>query len=103
MVKCGQALTRPDVIELANELILDTDYATAVIEFKKKRKFRVDQTDKQLVGKTWYKGFMKRNADTLKRGCCCVMDANRHSWCMYKNLERMYEGVYSAMVPQVLL
>jgi hypothetical protein len=41
---------------------------------------------------------MKRNADTLKRGRCRVMDANRHSWCTYENFERMYEGVYSAMV-----
>jgi hypothetical protein len=37
MAKCGQALTRPDVIELANELILDTDYAKKVIDFKKKK------------------------------------------------------------------
>jgi hypothetical protein len=98
MAKCGQALTRNDVIELANELIQDTKYAEAVIDFKKKRKFKVDKNDKMLVGKTWYKGFMNRNSDTLKRGRCRVMDSNHHSWCTYENFDSMYQSVYGAMV-----
>jgi hypothetical protein len=51
-----------------------------------------------MLVKSWYQGFMRRNSDTLKRGRCRVLDTNHHTWCTYENFERMFEGVYAAMV-----
>jgi hypothetical protein len=98
MAKIGQAMTRSAVIELANELIIGTEHAGAVIEFKLKRQLKVEVEDNRYVSTSWYKGFMKRNGDTLKRGQCRVVDSNRHTWCTYENFERMYDGVYTSMV-----
>jgi hypothetical protein len=96
MAKIGHALSRTEVIELANELIVGTEHAVAITKFKEQRGMKI--TGNKYVSKSWYQGFMRRNADKLKRGRCRVIDTNRHTWCTYENFERMYEGVYAAMV-----
>jgi hypothetical protein len=50
------------------------------------------------VGVCWYKNFMARNREALKRGRCKVKDQKRCTWCTYEHFSNMYDGVYEAMV-----
>jgi hypothetical protein len=67
-------------------------------KFKKKRKLKTREGGRTIVGVRWYKSFMKRNKDKLKRARCKVKDQKRRIWCTYENFSLMYDAVYSAMV-----
>jgi hypothetical protein len=98
MARIGMALTFPNVVGLAKELIADTSSKKLLIEFKKKRGLQTKHGEELLLGKSWYQGFMNRNKPTLRRGCCKVKDIKRRSWCTFEHFLNMYNGVYEAMV-----
>jgi hypothetical protein len=99
LAKMGKALTRDQVVGLMEELIAGTVYEQRLRDFKNKRGLLKGNNEQQrLLGKAWYKGFMFRHKDKLKRGKCRIKDVNRHTWCTYENFANMYEGVYDAMV-----
>jgi hypothetical protein len=59
--KKGKPLTKTTIIELANDIFVDTEYASKIIECKKMRKLK----DSSTLGAAWYHGFMHRFEDTL--------------------------------------
>jgi hypothetical protein len=52
----------------------------------------------ELVGLKWYKDFMERNKDKLKRGRAKVKDFNCQTWFTIAHFEAMYDSVYEYMV-----
>ena len=56
-----------------------------MINFKKKRGLKVSDPD-GVVGTKWYRGFMKRFNEKIKRGSVRVKDVKRHTWVTYNNL-----------------
>jgi hypothetical protein len=98
MAKIGMALARDNVVELVTDLIQETDTAKKLVAFKEKRSLETTVGEKVLVGKAWYKAFMKRNKERLKRARCKVKDQKRRTWCTYENFASMYDAVYDAMV-----
>jgi Tc5 transposase DNA-binding domain len=97
LAKMGKPLTRNDVIELASEIIEGTKYTDNLIKFKDKRNIQEDG-ERSRLSHGWYRGFMNRHKEALKRRKCKVKDTNRHTWCTYENFANMYTGVYEAMV-----
>jgi hypothetical protein len=98
MAKLGMALNRENVVELATDLIQETETAAKLVDFKEKRKLEAKVGEKVVIGTSWYKAFMKRNKDLLKRARCKVKDQKRRTWCTYERFASMYDGVYEAMV-----
>jgi hypothetical protein len=94
LAEMGNPLTKCGIIELANEVIQDTIHSNRLSEFKKSRKIE----NENKVGAGWYKGFISRNSDFLKRSKCKIKDQNRINWCTYQNFHNMYDGVYKSMV-----
>jgi hypothetical protein len=56
LAKMGRPLTKTTVIELANDLISDTDSQSRIVKFKEERKLK--NTEK--LGDAWYRGFLHR-------------------------------------------
>jgi hypothetical protein len=82
---------------LATELIKGTKYEDNLKKFKDRRNIQ-EPCERSRLSNGWYRGFMSRNSETLKRRKCKVKDSNCHTWCTYKNFSNMYTGVYEAMV-----
>jgi len=59
--KMGRPLTKTTIIELANDIVLDTEYQSKIVECKELR--RLTKTEK--LGDAWYRGFMHRFDDAL--------------------------------------
>jgi hypothetical protein len=79
MAQIGMALSKPSVIELAKDLILDTELEAILIEYKKKRKLQTTNGKQKIIRSSWYKGVMKCNKEVLRRGCCKARTAsNEH-------------------------
>jgi hypothetical protein len=97
MAKCGSALNRQHVIDLACDLIKGTKAEQDMIEFKRQRGFIVKEEDR-LLGVTWYQSFMRRHSDTLRRGRCVPKDVNRHTWCTKEHFSDVYDHVYDELV-----
>jgi hypothetical protein len=93
----GAALTKDQVINLADSLIKGTSFHDEFVAFKKKRGLFVPK-EGIIVGNGWYNGFMERNSAIIHRRQGRVKDMKRHSWCVYENFESMYESVYKTMV-----
>jgi len=92
--KMGKPLTKTTIIELANDIVADTEYASKIIECKKMRKLK----DSSTLGAAWYHGFMHRFEDTLTRKHTTVKDIKRRTWATRDNFENMYDNIYEAMV-----
>ncbi len=93
MARLGEPLSKTLVINLANDLISDTDYQERVKVFKAHHKI----TDGNLGGR-WYHGFMKRNEAILKHHKTKVKDVKWRTWVTEENFQAMYDNVYEAMV-----
>ena len=93
--KICHSMTKTDIILLTQEIIAGTIYEEKLINCKEVRKIN---NKKSLLGDAWFRGFMKRNKDKLKRSRVKVKDNKRHSWCTYENFVNMYDRVYEAMV-----
>jgi len=49
------------------------------------------------LGKSYWRNFKKRHPE-LKLQRAVQFDSKREDWCTYENFEKMYSGVYAAMV-----
>jgi hypothetical protein len=98
MARLGMAMTKRNVIELAMELIVGTDDADKLAEFKKKRHLQTKDGERIVVERRWYNSFIKRNKEELRQGRCKIKDQKRRTWCTFEHFSNMYEGVYKAMV-----
>jgi hypothetical protein len=76
LAEMGNPLTTGEIIELANEIIDDTKHCDRLTGFK----------FENIVGTTWYKGFMGRHLEFLKRSKAKIRDQNRIDCCTYKSL-----------------
>jgi hypothetical protein len=94
----GKPLTRVGIIELANEIILDTYHSSNLAAFKNRRQLK----NEICVGISWYCGFLKRNTEFLKHSNGKIQHQNRMNWCTYQNFLNMNDGVYSAMVKAIV-
>jgi hypothetical protein len=74
LAKMGQALTRDQVVGLADEVISGTIHEQRLLEFKRKRGLSKGNSneDERLLGTAWYKGFMDRHKDKIKRRKCRI-------------------------------
>jgi len=75
MARLGEPLSKTLVINLANDLIADTDYKERVKAFKARHKIADGN-----LGDRWYQGFMKRNDAILKRHKTKIKDVKRRTW-----------------------
>jgi hypothetical protein len=96
--KMGEALTKFEMMDLANDIIVDTIHADRLVTFCKSRNIAKDVSKGKIVGARWYSNFMKRHGDKLKSKPCRMQDRNRLTWCTVENFENMYTAVYEAMV-----
>jgi hypothetical protein len=92
----GQPLTKTHVMALIASMIDDQELEKKVIAWKKKHSSYKE--GQPLVGVGWYRRFVRRNDDKLRRTKALVRDINRQTWVMYDNFESMYECVYDRMV-----
>ncbi len=61
--KMGKPLTKPTVIELANDIMAETEYASKIVECKEMRNLK----ETSMLGNAWYHGFMHHFEDALTR------------------------------------
>jgi hypothetical protein len=101
--KIGAPLTRNEVRSLAFSMIEGTDYYDDVIDFKAKHHLLKDSDscsldEANILGVRWYRGFMQRNCDKLKRGRGRMGDIKRHTFCTLDSFQNMYDCIYDIMV-----
>jgi hypothetical protein len=104
LARIGNALNKDQVMSLAEDVIHGTQAATKLAEYKTKRQItdiyheQFENQRKVRVGEGWYKNFMRRNKDKIKRQRLKVKDRQRLTYCTYPNFQIMYETVYEDMV-----
>lgn len=104
LARIGNALNKDQVMSLAEDVIHGTQAATELAEFKSKRQITdiyhepIDNQRKVRVGEGWYKNFMRRNKDKIKRQRLKVKDRQRLTYFAYPNFQIMYKTVYEDMV-----
>jgi len=92
--KMGNPLTKTTIIELANDLISETEYTEKIKDCKELRK--LNSIEK--LGDTWYQGFMSQFSEQLTRSGTTIKDSKRNTWVTQENFQNMYESVYEATV-----
>jgi hypothetical protein len=100
MSRMGEAFSKYEIMDLADEIIRYTEYAEDLIEFCDKRGITKDMenSEERLLGNRWYVNFLKRHDEELKRGKCRIQDNKRRTWCTIENFLNMYECIYESMV-----
>lgn len=106
----GAPITRDQLICLADS-ILDRSGSRVrqrMIDFKIKRKLQMkgvsstgevtDASVAEIVGRGWFRGFMRRNSKLIVSKQGQIKDLKRQSWCVYDKFEAMYDCVYEKMV-----
>ena len=88
-------MTPSVMISFANSLITGGSKVEASVKAFSNACHR---TPTQLLGKSWYRQFLKGNADVLSTGKGFQKHSARMDWTMYQNIETMYNLVYEAMV-----
>jgi hypothetical protein len=95
--KMGNPLTKTTIIELANDLLADTEYLDKIQDCKGLLKLKC--TDK--LSDAWYRGFMSRFSEQSTRSIATIKDSKRNTWVTKDNFQNMYENVYEEMLKQV--
>jgi hypothetical protein len=78
-------------------MISSRNLSDYVIEWKEKHKITGDDDNKYRLGMRYWHNFKKRHPE-INTKCAVRFDSKRYDWCNYENFEKMYHGVYSAMV-----
>jgi hypothetical protein len=100
--KIDAPLTRNDVQSLAFSVMEGTDYYDDVIDFKAKHHFLKDSDscsldEADILGVRWYRGFMQRNCDKLKRGREEFEISNNIPFAL-RIFFKIYDCIYDTMV-----
>jgi hypothetical protein len=96
MIILGQAFCKEEIIQLAEDMIQNTEYETSMADFC--NKILIVKNNKKILGETWYNNFLKRHESELKRARCLIQDSKRRTRCTYEHFENMYNSVYDSMV-----
>jgi hypothetical protein len=80
MAQIGVSLSGENVMELVNNLIEDTDFATKYLTYKKDCN-HVHLDGQKSFGVSWYRRFIMRNKHALCRARCKPRNIIRFSWC----------------------
>ena len=97
--RMGEAMTKYELMELADDLIRGTVYEQKYNDYRKKLGIKRNEKDgNSIVGERWFEGFLKRWSIELISGKCLVQDTVRHTWCVKEHFENMYNAVYNNMV-----
>jgi hypothetical protein len=96
LARIGEAQTKYEIMELADEIIRGTEHAQAYIDCCEKRQ-TTKNWDEGIVGEKWYQNFIQRNQDWIKRAKFKVQDSNRRTYCT-DNFSKLYTSVYKNTV-----
>ena len=98
MVNIRQPLTVSESLKLINDLIDSTEIQSKLQEFQNIRKLNSCAGSNGTVGKSYWRGFMRRHGHKIvsKRGERFA--SNRANWTTYENIEQMYDIIYDQMV-----
>ena len=94
----NQALTPPEVIELANSLIKGTQHQENLRQWKKKHIRHNDGEDTGRVGQGFFNNFMKRWGHKLVTKSGKTFASDRNDWQKLCFFEQMYDNVYTELV-----
>jgi hypothetical protein len=97
LARIGEAQTKYQVFDFANDLIRKTVHQDAYVRFCEARQI-TKEWEKSIVGERWYRNFMNRFAHKIKRSKFKVQDNNRRTYCTLDNFSNMYDAVYENMV-----
>ncbi len=89
----GRPLTITPVIELANDLIGETELQENVAAAKKLGRLEQETT----LGTAWYRGFLNCNAALLTTSGTVIKYVKRRTWVSREDFENMYENVYKTV------
>lgn len=97
--RMNYAMTKSEVIELANSLIKDTKYRGDILAFKAQRAHVESIADiEEPFGDAWYRGFMKRYKKELTRKRRKIFCTNRANGTKYEDYELMYDALDEVIV-----
>jgi len=93
-----QPLTAHGALNLINSMITGSNLQEHVVEWKQKHKVHAeDNGNIHKLGIKYWQNFKKRHPEiNTKRAV--KFDSKRDDWCTFDNFEKMYQGVYAAMV-----
>jgi hypothetical protein len=92
-----QTLTASGALNLINSLISSSNLQDHVIEWKEKHGIKEEGDEKHRLRMKYWQNFKKRHPEiSTKRAVC--FDSKRDDWCTLENFEKMYAGIYAAMV-----
>ncbi len=94
LAKIGDPLTKGTVVQLANDLIAETEFATKVVECKEICQLNPESA----LGNAWYRGFMKCHEALLTTKKANFKDTKQNTWVRREHFINMYENAYEAMV-----
>jgi hypothetical protein len=81
MGKVCNAMTKRDIMDLADDIIRGTIYAQRYTDHCALPRI-VKTMEGRIVGEKWYLGFHQRWAAVLNRGRVCIQDEKRRTWCV---------------------
>ena len=81
-------------LQLCNSIVNGTRFKNELQQFKKKHL----RSAPEELGRGYWRGFLKRNAQFIKAKKAVRFDTKRAEWCTYLNMEEMYNEVYASLV-----
>jgi hypothetical protein len=92
-----QSLSATEALSLINSMVESSAVGEEVVEWKKNLPEQDESKNLENLGKSYWRKFKKRHPE-LKSQQAVQFDSKLEDWCMYENFEKMYSGVYAAMV-----
>ena len=96
--RMGQPFSQGEGIAFINSIIDGTTHQTKLVTYQTKHiKMRKSSPNVGTVGRSYWRGFLKRNKNLLDSGSPNLQAISRKEWSSYLNFERMYDLVYNQM------
>ncbi len=90
-----QPVTAAGAMNILNSMIVSSNLQEELIAWKKKHGIKGDNEGK--LGAHYWVNFKKRHPEINSKRAV-HFDSKRDDWCTIENFEKMYKGVYAAMV-----
>jgi len=81
-------------LQLCNSIIMGTKFKEQVDVFKR----RMCRSATPVLGRGYWRGFLKRNKHLISSKKAVKFDTKRAEWCTYLNMKEMYDEVYTSLV-----